>query len=313
MCARTWVFIALLSGSVWAGNEPRYTDSGELIRPTDYREWVFLTSGAGMTYGPAASMSQNMPPLFDNVFVSPEAYRSFVATGHWPDKTIFILEIRYSQSHGSINKGGSFQTDIAAMEAAVKDEERYPDKWAYFDFPAVGGTAAASAGPLPKRAGCYACHTANGAVENTFVQFYPTLLEVARAKGTIKASFKPWAPSPARVYHTVANQGWDAGKAALDEARADEPEALALREPALNRLAHAVAKRRKESGSCFRTRVRDQSASCVGKPRGQPVGSLRGCRTKRGCVEGGASRCGFAESGRLRSGGSARAPGESGA
>ena len=29
---------------------------------------------------------------FDNVFVNPDGYRSFVATGTWPDKTVMVLE-----------------------------------------------------------------------------------------------------------------------------------------------------------------------------------------------------------------------------
>ena len=38
-----------------------------------------------------------------------------------------------------------------------------------------------------KVAPCVECHTKNTAVERTFVQFYPTLLEVARSKGTLNA------------------------------------------------------------------------------------------------------------------------------
>jgi hypothetical protein len=34
--------------------------------------------------------------------------------------------------------------------------------------------------PLPFTASCYNCHAINTAVENTFVQFYPTLFEVAK-------------------------------------------------------------------------------------------------------------------------------------
>ena len=36
--------------------------------------------------------------------------------------------------------------------------------------------------------GCYACHDAHAAVEHTFVQFYPTLIPVAKAKGTFKTT-----------------------------------------------------------------------------------------------------------------------------
>ena len=42
--------------------------------------------------------------------------------------------------------------------------------------------------PLPAAAGCFACHSKNAAVENTFVQFYPTLIPVAKAKGTLKTT-----------------------------------------------------------------------------------------------------------------------------
>lgn len=172
---------------------PRYAADGKLLCPADYREWMFLTAGLGMTYGPAASPSASAP-RFDNVFVNPSAYRHFMQTGAWPDKTMFVLEIRTSASEGSINRGGHFQTGVAAIEAAVKDEARFPDKWGYFNF-GGGANIRESVDALPKTASCYACHSQNTAVENTFVQFYPTLLEVARAKGTVKPSYNP-APAP---------------------------------------------------------------------------------------------------------------------
>ena len=193
-----------------------------------------------MTYGPARTLASGGVPLFDNVFVKRESYQAFLETGHWPDKTMFVLEIRYPQTHGSINKDGYFQTDIAAMEVALKDETRFPEKWAYFDFETRGGVPAATAKPLPKAAGCFACHTANGAVENTFVQFYPTLLAVARAKGTVKASLKPWSPSPAAIYHLAESGKWDQAKQELERARAEEPEAMSTREMSLNTIAYQL-------------------------------------------------------------------------
>jgi len=33
---------------------------------------------------------------------------------------------------------------------------------------------------------CRTCHAKDGAVDTTFVQFYPTLAEVARRKGTLR-------------------------------------------------------------------------------------------------------------------------------
>src|SRR5690348_8334004 len=82
---------------------PRFTDDGKLIRPQGYREWVFVTSGLAMTYSARPSTSQEQDPRFDNVFVSRAAYDSFLEHGTWPDKTVFVLEIRTSHSKASIN------------------------------------------------------------------------------------------------------------------------------------------------------------------------------------------------------------------
>jgi len=172
-----------LTASAQTTIEPRYTADGQLTRPDNYREWIYLSSGLGMTYGPAASANP-ANPLFDNVFVTPTAYKSFQTTGTWPDKTMFVLEIRSAATKGSINNGGHFQDQVTAVEVEVKDEKRFPNKWAFFGF----GASATSARALPDNAGCQACHSANGAVDNTFVQFYPTLAPIAKSKGTFKTT-----------------------------------------------------------------------------------------------------------------------------
>lgn len=162
---------------------PRYTRDGQLRRPDNYREWVYLSSGLGMTYGPARADNPDRPPMFDNVFVTRPAYRWFLQTGQWPDKTMFVLEVRSSESKGSINNGGHFQAGLEAIEVEVKDE-RFPGKWAFFGFEKDG----AAGKKFPSTASCYSCHRQKGAVDNTFVQFYPTLVNIAREKGTFKAS-----------------------------------------------------------------------------------------------------------------------------
>src|SRR3712207_727338 len=80
----------------------RYAPDGKLLFPADYREWIFLSSGLGMTYGPAADAA-GRPQMFDNVFVNRESYREFMATGKWPERTMFVLEIRSGEEHVSIN------------------------------------------------------------------------------------------------------------------------------------------------------------------------------------------------------------------
>jgi hypothetical protein len=164
---------------------PAYTTAGEMLPPEDYRGWIFLTSGIDMSYFPKAAGMQDHS-MFDNVFVNPEAYRSFLETGTWPDKTVMVLEGREAGSKGSINEHGHFQSGgVMGLEVHVKDETRFPGKWAFFSFDSPGKNGT----PIPQGAPCYTCHTAHAAVDTTFVQFYPTLLPVATTKGTLSAGY----------------------------------------------------------------------------------------------------------------------------
>ena len=151
-----------------ATSAPQFTSDGKLKLPRDYRNWAYVSTGFGMSY---SESSNHGDPVFDNVFVQREAYDYFVRTRTWPDRTMFILELRQSSDHGSILRNGRFQGAISSIEASVKDEGRFPEKWAYFDF----GPTETEAVPFPKGARCFSCHKQNGAVDNTFVQFYPTL------------------------------------------------------------------------------------------------------------------------------------------
>jgi hypothetical protein len=161
---------------------PRFGADNELARPENYREWIYLSSGIGMSYNAAANSAGPANPPFDNVFVTPSAYRSFLQTGTWPERTMFVLELRGSGSEASINRQGRFQQQVLGIEVEVKDSSRFPGKWAFYEF----GRAAATAKPIATTASCYSCHAQNGAVDNTFVQFYPTLIDIARQKGTFK-------------------------------------------------------------------------------------------------------------------------------
>jgi hypothetical protein len=161
-----------------------------LSRPRDYREWVFVTSGLGMTYGPART-SAAQPPRFDNVFVTRRAYSEFLKSGKWPEGTTFILEVRRSEEQVSIDNGGRTQGELIAIEAAVKDRQRYPGGgWGYFTFDGPDGLLE-SVTAMPGSASCYSCHRTHGAVDNTFVQFYPTLFDIARRHGTVRPDHDP--------------------------------------------------------------------------------------------------------------------------
>ena len=66
-----------------ASDAPTYTAAGDLIAPTDYRQWVYLSTGIDMSY--VASTEPADHHMFDNTFVYPSSYRRFLATGTWPD------------------------------------------------------------------------------------------------------------------------------------------------------------------------------------------------------------------------------------
>ena len=111
-------------------NAPEYTVDGRLIFPSNYREWIYLTTGIDMDYNPdLMAMDYSM---FDNVFVNPEAYKAFVATGTWPDKTMLVLEGRMATSKGSINKKGKYRRPMLWCARHIKDmRPHFPGKWAF--------------------------------------------------------------------------------------------------------------------------------------------------------------------------------------
>jgi hypothetical protein len=143
-----------------AANAPAYTADGRLQFPAAYRKWVYLSAGFDMSYLPSPVRPVS---TFGNVFVNPEAYDAFIENGTWPDKTVLVLEVRRAEPNASINRFAG---------------------WAFFAFPDEMPAAM-----IPRTANCYSCHEEHAAVDTTFVQFYPTLLAIARSKNTLTAHY----------------------------------------------------------------------------------------------------------------------------
>lgn len=158
-----------------------FTADGKLVFPADYRTWVYLSSGMDMAYSDLPGLATMH--VFDNVFVDRAAYAAFLKTGHWPEGTVMILEVRRGEGKTAINRKGQFQTGVMAREAHVKDK-RYASGWAFFSF-----AGEAAAGPHPQTSDCNQCHEQHAAVDTTFVQFYPTLMPVAKAMNTFSPAW----------------------------------------------------------------------------------------------------------------------------
>lgn len=186
--ALSTIALAFLAAAVASRSQDRrpgpvYAADGSLERPVDYRRWTFLSSGVDMSYLKTPTMPGMS--MFDNVFADPDAYAAFLIAGTWPDRTVLVLEVRKGQRAGSINQHGRFQTgEPIGLEAHVKDVTRFKGGWAFFAFEGPGPGKL-----IPQSAACYACHAAHTAVDTTFVQFYPTLLPIAEAKGTLSKGY----------------------------------------------------------------------------------------------------------------------------
>jgi len=174
---------ALLVQISAAADAPQYTADNRIVIPPSYREWIFLTSSLDLNYDKAVPGAAGMPSLLDNVFVSPSSYAQFAQTGHWPEGTVLVKENRIAASAGTISKSGKYQTTVASMELHVKDA-RFATGWAFFfsDGKKPGQY-------VPASEDCYSCHSEHGAVDTTFVQFYPTMLQIATAKGTLAPGY----------------------------------------------------------------------------------------------------------------------------
>ena len=174
--------LILVFSGTWAAAQIPATDT--MAVPSGYRDWVFLTSSLDLNYGTAAEPGPNQMHMLDNVFVNPEAYKAFLNAGIWPDRTVLVKENRIAESAGTLSKSGRFQTGVMNLEIHVKNT-RFPGGWAFF----VSSDGKAAGRLMPQTANCYSCHLEHGAADTTFVQFYPTLLPIAQAKGTLSAGY----------------------------------------------------------------------------------------------------------------------------
>jgi len=182
-----------------AASVPRYNRANELLRPEGYRTWVFVGSDLGLDYSQRNDKSLDYPTKkdekaedealpFHNVYIDRAAYDHYARTGEFPDKTMLVLELfesRRKEPQHIVTKG-QFEGNRVALEVAVKNLSR-PDgiktPWAYYDFtgkPGPSGSGVRESAKAKPDEACYDCHKKHADVDNVWVQFYPTLRELAK-------------------------------------------------------------------------------------------------------------------------------------
>ena len=158
---------------------PVFEGKTTLVRPVNYREWVFVGSSRGLSYAqnpPASPPSGGMGEMYHNVYIKPEAYREFAKTGKFPEGTVLAMEMASADTKREPGLQGSYEKEFVGLEVSVKDSSRFEDGWAYFNFSnGMGSSYKAKAEPFPRSAGCVSCHKQNAETDNVFTQFYPVL------------------------------------------------------------------------------------------------------------------------------------------
>ena len=161
--------------------KPGYNDKGQLLRPdVRYREWVYI----GTPLTPNELNPPEAPfPEFHNVYIHPDDFRHWKATGTFPDGTMIIKELVTVGSNQAVSGKGYFMGEFVGLEVTVKDAKRFPDEpgyWAYFSF-GHSYPLADAAEAFPTQA-CNSCHQVAAADDFVFTQYYP-VLRAARGGG----------------------------------------------------------------------------------------------------------------------------------
>ena len=160
----------------------KFDQSGQLIRPTGYREWIFIGTPLtpnDMNDGKAAF------PEFHNVYIDPASWTHWKKFGEFPDDTIIVKELVSVGSKQAPSGNGYFQGEYIGLEAMVKNGQRFPKEpgnWGFFRFTIEDSPLLHSAAKAQPSENCQACHQKHAAKDQVFTQFYP-VLRAAAGKG----------------------------------------------------------------------------------------------------------------------------------
>jgi Cytochrome P460 len=162
------------ANSIPADQLPQFTPDGSLREPSNWETWVMVGASTGLSYNaPAAAPAAGAAPgTFHNVYMQPWAYREFMRTGVFPERTMLVLSFFDASRKSAPAKAGFYEGDrVPDIDIHLKRKGTDQTGWAFFGFT----DGAAVGGKLPSWASCYSCHATEAAHDNVFTQFYPFL------------------------------------------------------------------------------------------------------------------------------------------
>ena len=161
--------------------EAKFNESGEMIRPEGWREWVFV----GSPVTPNSLNNGAAPfPEFHSVYVDPKSWEQWKKTGTFREGTMFAKELTSVGATKASSGVGFFNGELMGFEIAHKDSKRYSKEtngWQYYTFGHKAEPYNNSAAAMPIAA-CAACHVGAAADDMVFTQYYP-ILRVSKKAG----------------------------------------------------------------------------------------------------------------------------------
>jgi len=153
----------------------RYDEEGNLLRPVNWREWVFI--GAALTPNDQ-NMGQAYLPEFKYVYLDPESFAYWKEKGEFREGAVVIKELVAVGSTREMSGEGYFAGKYLGMELAVKNKALYPDQIGGWGFYSFGEVPYVEHSKIIKGNGefdCSGCHQ-KAKQDMIFTKFYPILL-----------------------------------------------------------------------------------------------------------------------------------------
>lgn len=163
-----------------------FNDQGDLMRPLDYRSWIF----AGTVTTPKILDSAALFSDFQNIYIDPVSFDFWKENGYFREGTVMVKELLKATDLRKLPIGEGFvQGKSYSFSVTIKDTVKYPDVpggWEYFHFGAQdNGDYDDHTGPVGKTLGCIACHSLSEQGYGPFSELYTPLRD---AKGFGKDS-----------------------------------------------------------------------------------------------------------------------------
>ena len=112
---------------------PEYDAKGNLVLPPDFKTWVFVGANLGLDY--QQDVAANTPREkkaresaavgdFHNVYINPEAYKAYLETGKFPEKTVLVMDVYQAKDKEPQNVviGGHFQRQSLGGSRSKKQQ-----------------------------------------------------------------------------------------------------------------------------------------------------------------------------------------------